>query len=175
MPPKPNESETPIDIAWYSIYNKDKNIKIAQRLLGLQNILRAELTAIHDTIKLTLRDTKSTYIFTDSLNSIYLINTQLKHPTSQNNHPNKLLLQEIIKHINNKLSTLHIHKVKAHKGIQGNEEANKLAKQGAEKETLPIEEIYHNTHTSPHWLHRAKPCQYGKPFKDLNKNYQKYL
>lgn len=66
-------------------------------------------------------------------------------------------------------------KLKHTKGIQGNEEANKLAKQGAKKETLPIEEIYHNTHTSPHWLHKAKPCQYGKPFKDLIRNYQKYL
>ena len=109
MPPKPNKSETPIDIAGYNIYNKDKNIKIAQRLPGFQNILKAELTTVHGTIQLTLRDTKLTYIFIDSLNSIYLINTQLKHTTSQNDHPDKLLLQKIIKHINNKLSTSAIH------------------------------------------------------------------
>jgi ribonuclease HI len=36
-------------------------------------------------------------------------------------------------HIKNKRSPLHIHKVKAHKCIQGNEEADKLAKQGIEK------------------------------------------
>jgi hypothetical protein len=32
-----------------------------------------------------------------------------------------------------------------------------------------------HTLTSSHWLHRAEPYQYGKPFKDPIKNYQKYL
>jgi hypothetical protein len=94
-PPKPNELDTSSNTTGYGIYNKDKNIKIAQKLPRLQNILGTELTTIHDTIKLILSDTKPTYIFTDSLYSIYLINTQLKHPTSQNNHLDKLLLTHI--------------------------------------------------------------------------------
>jgi hypothetical protein len=76
-----------------------------------------ELTAIHDTIKLIFRDAEATYIFIDSLNSIYLINIQLRYLTSQNNHPDKLLLQEIDQTCKKKISPLYIHKVKEHKGI----------------------------------------------------------
>jgi hypothetical protein len=92
IPSKPEELDEPNDIARYDIYNNEKNIKISLKLPGLQNIVRAELTAIHDILKLTATDTKPTYIFIDNLNSIYLINTHLKHPTSHNNHPDKLLL-----------------------------------------------------------------------------------
>jgi hypothetical protein len=91
-PPKPQELKKPSDIAGYSIYNKEKNIKLVYKLPGLQNTLRAKLTTIYNTIKLTNANTEPTYIFTDSFNSIYLISTQLRHPTLQNNHPDKLLL-----------------------------------------------------------------------------------
>jgi hypothetical protein len=42
------------------------------------------------------------------------------------------------------------------------------------KKKIPIEETYHNAHSSLHWLHRTEPYQYGKPFKDPIRNYQKY-
>jgi ribonuclease HI len=175
IPPKPQEHKKPSDIAGYSIYKKEKNIKSTYKLLGLQNILRAELTAIYDTIKLTNANTEPTYIFTDSLNSIYLINTQLRHLTLQNNHLDKLLLQEITKYKKNKQSPLSIYKVRAHKNILGNEEADKLVKKGTELEIVSITEQYHNGHTNPYRLHRDEPYQHGHPFKDPIKNYQKYL
>jgi hypothetical protein len=45
--------------------------------------------------------------------------------------------------------------------IIGNEEADKLTKKGMEGETIPITKHYQNTHTSPYWLHRAKPYHMG--------------
>jgi hypothetical protein len=89
-------------------------------------------------LKLTNTNTKPTYIFTDSLNSIYLVNTQLRHPTLQNYHLDKLLLQEVIKYIKDKQSLPFIHKTRAHKSILGDEEANKLTKKRVELETVVI-------------------------------------
>jgi ribonuclease HI len=149
IPPNPNKPDKSNDVAGYGIYNKDKNIKLAFRLPRLQNILKAELTAIHDTLQLTIKDIEPTYIFNDSLNLIYLINTQLQHSTTHNNHLKKLLLQEIAKKIINKTSPLYIHKVKAHKGILDNKEVDKLAKKGIEKDNIPF---LNNTitHTQAH-------------------------
>jgi hypothetical protein len=110
-------------------------------------------------LKLTATDPKPTYIFTDSLNSISFINIQLKHPTTQNNHLDKLLLQEVRAYIN----------------ILGNEEVDKLTRKGATRKTVPIIEQFQNAHSYPYWLHRAEPYQYGQPFKDPIRNYQKYL
>jgi ribonuclease HI len=97
----------------------------------------------------------------------------LKHQTSQNNHPDKLLLQEITKYTKSKISTLHIRKVKVHINILGNKEGDKLAKKGAQRKTTLITEQYQNAHPSPYWLHKAEPYQHGHPFKDPIKNYQK--
>lgn len=36
----------------YDIYNPIKNLKIGQRLPGLQNILRAKMMAMHHTLQL---------------------------------------------------------------------------------------------------------------------------
>jgi ribonuclease HI len=138
--------EAPSDFASYGIYNKKTIIKLAYKLPVLQNILRIELTAIYDTIKLSTTNTEPIYIFIDSLNSIYLINARLRHPTSQNNHPDKLLLQEITNHIKDKTSPLYIHNARAHKNILGNEEADKLAKKGAELKTISITKQHYNAH-----------------------------
>ena len=76
---------------WYGIYNSFKNLNIVERLPRLQNILQAELMAIHHTLRLltTTYINKPTHIFTDCLNVLYLLNTQIKHPTMHNNHPDK--------------------------------------------------------------------------------------
>jgi hypothetical protein len=58
------------------------------------------------------------------------------------------LLQEISKYIQNKQSPLYIHKVRTHKNILRNEEADKLAKKRAALDIVPIIEQYHNAHTS---------------------------
>jgi hypothetical protein len=59
----------------YGIWNPLLKINISRRLIGLQNILRAEISAIYHTL-LTLNHDfpqELAHIFTDSLNSLYLI------------------------------------------------------------------------------------------------------
>jgi ribonuclease HI len=88
------------------------------------------MTAIHHTIKLLnqLFPYEPAHIFTDSLNSLYLINTQIKHSTQQNNHPNKLLLANIVTMLQKRTSPLTIHKVRAHTNVTGNEEADNTSR-----------------------------------------------
>ena len=77
----------------YGIYN----LELVVRLLGLQNIFRAELMAIHTILKI-INDEYSNevvHIFTNCLNGLYIIRTQIKHPTLHNNHLDKTILQEI--------------------------------------------------------------------------------
>jgi ribonuclease HI len=112
------------------------------------------MTAIHDAIKLLnqLFPYELGHIFTDSLNSLYLINTQIKHPTQQNNHPDKLLLADIIKMLQERTLPLTIHIVRAHTNVTGNEEADKLAKEGNKKtleDDLPLES-HEFAHSSPY-------------------------
>ena len=82
----------------YGIYYAHKNLEIFESLSGLQNILRAELMALYDSIKININQYQNEpmHIFIDSLNSIYLFNTQIKHPSLHNNHPNKTILFEMI-------------------------------------------------------------------------------
>jgi hypothetical protein len=70
--------------AGYGIWNPLLKINLPQRLIGLQNILRAEISAIHHTLQILIQEfpNEPAYIFTNSLNSLYLINTQNKTPYS---------------------------------------------------------------------------------------------
>ena len=72
----------------YGIYSP-KGLNISKRLHGHQNILRAEMVAIHKTLEIinTLYPNEPAYIFTDNLNVLYVLNTQIKHPTLHNSHP----------------------------------------------------------------------------------------
>jgi hypothetical protein len=93
------------------------------------------MTAIHYTIKLLnqLFSYEPAHIFTNSLNSFYLINIQIKHPAQQNNHLEKLLLANIVKMLKERTFPLTMHKVRAHTNVARNKEANKLAKEGKTK------------------------------------------
>jgi hypothetical protein len=71
------------------------------------------------------------HIFTNSLNSLYLINTQIKHPIQQNNHPDKTILALIVNLLKNRAAPTTLYKVRAHTNIIGNEEVDKLAKEGS--------------------------------------------
>ena len=66
----------------YGIYSP-KGLNISKRLHGHQNILRAEMIAIHEALRIIniLYPNEPAYIFTDSLNVLYLLNTKIKHPT----------------------------------------------------------------------------------------------
>ena len=76
-----------------------KGLHIAKRLLGHQNILRAEMMAIHKTLRIinTQFPNEPAFIFTDSLNVLYLLNTQIKHPTLHNSHPDQVTLNSMVK------------------------------------------------------------------------------
>ena len=81
------------------IFNPHKKLCISERLSRLQNILRAELMAIHQTLKMSNIDyaNEPFHIFTNSLNSIYLLLTQISHPTLHNNHLDKTILAKMVK------------------------------------------------------------------------------
>jgi ribonuclease HI len=146
-------------------------MNISQRLIGLQNILRAEILAIHHTLLILNHEFphEPAHIFTDSLNSLYLIKTQIKHPTQQNNHPDKTILASIVNMLKNRTATTTINKVRAHTNIIGNEEANKLAKEGSQIELendIPIQP-HENAHSTPYWWCRDDDHPYKGPIRHL--------
>ena len=134
------------------IYSPNNNIQISERLPGYQNILRAELNAILIAIKIIQITQRDTHIFTDSLNSIYLINNHIQHPTSQHHHPDKLLIAALINQIYWTPHMVHIHKVRAHTGISGNEMADTLANMGTLQDKPDITPRIHIARTTPYWL-----------------------
>jgi hypothetical protein len=117
----------------YGNWNPLLKINLPQRLIGLQNILRAEISAIHHTLQILTQEfpNEPTHIFTDSLNSLYFINTQIKHPMQQNNHSDKTILTSIVNMLKNRTATTYLYKVRAHTNNIRNEEADKLAKEGS--------------------------------------------
>ena len=82
----------------YGVYGPIKDLQILEGLLGFQNILKEKLMAIYTFIKLniTTYTKEQIYIFTNGLDSIYLINTQMRYPSAHNNHPNKTILSQIV-------------------------------------------------------------------------------
>ena len=90
-----------------------------------------------------------TYIFTDSLNNIYLIHNHIRHPSSQHNHPNKLCIAAIVNHITWSTHKITIQKVKAHTCITCNEMADQLANSGALLDKPAGTPRIHTAHTTP--------------------------
>jgi ribonuclease HI len=157
--------------AGYGIWNPLLKINISQRLIRLQNILRAEITAIFHTLFILNQEFphEPAHIFTDSLNSLYLINTQIKHPTLQNSHPDKTMLALIAKMLKDRIAPTTLHKVRAHTNIKGNEEANKLAKEGSKidlENDMPIQP-HENAHSTPFWWCRDDDHPYKGPIRHL--------
>lgn len=107
MPPDLNEGG---DKVRYGIYNEALNIKLCFKLSSLQYMLTAKLTTIHETLQMIANNEDPTHIFTNSLKSLYLINIQIRYPTPQNNHNDKLILQKIVKLLHNKKSQVYMHK-----------------------------------------------------------------
>ena len=65
------------------------------------------------------------YICTNCLNGLYVIKTQIKHPTLYNNHSNKTILQKIVELLQQRTQPTTLYKVRAHANIEGNEKADK--------------------------------------------------
>ena len=89
LPPQQVDDRWTREKAGYGVYNQHKNLELAVRLPGLQNIFRAELMAVHAILKIINNEypNEPTHIFTDCLNGLYVIKTQIKHPTMHNNCP----------------------------------------------------------------------------------------
>ena len=77
------------------------------------------------------------HIFIDYLNGLYVIKTQIKHPTLHNNHPNKTILQEIVNLLQQRTQPTTLYKVRAHANIEGNGKADELAEEG-KKKNIPM-------------------------------------
>ncbi|HYP43255.1 MAG TPA: RNase H family protein [Candidatus Nitrosocosmicus sp.] len=160
--------------AGYGIYNESKNIELAKRLPGLQNIFRA----IHTTLKIITNEypNEPAHIFTDCLNGLYNIKTQLKHPTHRNNHLDKIILQEIATLLQQRTQPTTLYKVRAHAKINGNEKADELAKKGRDEDfynaTLPHE----FAHSTPYYFQKDKwPSMEETPYKGPIRFLEKHI
>ena len=82
LPPQQIDDRWTREKTGYGVYNQYKNLEIAVRLPSLQNIFRAELMAIHATLKIINEEypNEPAHIFTDRLNGLYVIKTQKNTP-----------------------------------------------------------------------------------------------
>lgn len=94
------------------------------------------------------------YIFTDYLNCLYVLNTQIRHPTQQNNHADKSILQSMVEMLKQRTQPTTIGKVKTHTNIEGNEQADRLAKNGTIKRYSFATKSYEFAHTTPYFFQK---------------------
>jgi len=141
--------------AGYGIHSP-KGLNIANRLYGHQNILRAEMMAIHETLSIinTQYPNEPAFLFTDRLNVLYLLNTQIKHPTLHNSHPDQITLASMVRILQEWTQPIALHKVWAHVNIDGNEKTDKLAKEGLELEHKIATHPYEHAHTTPYYYQK---------------------
>jgi ribonuclease HI len=171
LPKKLSKNIWELARARYGIWNPLLKINISRRLIGLPNILRAKISAIYHTLLILDQEFphEPAHIFTDSLNSLYLINTQIKHPTQWNNHPDKTILALIVKLLKNRTAPATLYKVRAHTNIKGNEEADKLAKEGSKidpENDMPTQ-AHENAHSTPYWWCKDDDHPYKGPIRHL--------
>ena len=132
------------------VYNPNNNIRKTKRLPGYQKILCIKLNGILYAIKTIQTTQLDMHIFTYNLNSIYLINNHIHHPTSpppppppcQTTNNNYRTLDILAPH------TVHTHKVHAHSCIIGNEIANTLPNEGTLIEKSIATPYTHMAHTT---------------------------
>ena len=137
--------------------------------------------AIHTTLK-TINDeypNEPAHIFTNCLNGLYIIKTQIKHPTLHNNHPDKIMLQEIVNFLQQRTQPTTLYKIRAHANIEGNEKTNELAKEGKEKEhtnAMNPHEFAHSTlyYYQKDWWHSMEETPEKGPIRFLEKHIIKY-
>ena len=131
------------------VYSSANNLRIVERLPCLQNILRAELNAILIAIQGTQHHTQDTHIFTNSLDTICLIHNHIRHPSSQHNYLDKLLITAIVNHITWSIHKIAIQKVTTHTSIIGSEIVDQLANNGALRDKPMDTTQIHTVHTTP--------------------------
>ena len=130
-------------------------------------INRAELSAIHQALHAA--DTgDSLHLYTDSLCSIHLIRRMLDSPWTLTECKHEKMLQSIVEILRQRAeagATTHMHKVRSHVGIMGNEKADEAAKLAAQDPTsdrLVKEWTQKNPYKSRAWV-KAQGGQDGNP------------
>ena len=116
------------------------------------------MIAIYKTLQIinTQDPNEPTYIFTDSLNVLYLLNTQIKHPTLHNSHPDQVTLASMVQLLQNRSQPTTLYKVRAHVNIDGNEQADKLAKEGLDLTHRGAKHPYEHAHATPYYYQKDK-------------------
>ena len=94
------------------------------------------------------------HIFIDSLNSLYLLLTQITHPSLHTNHPDKTILSEMVQMLQQQTHILTRHKVRAYSNIHGNDKADELAKAGHDSEHQWPLSPHEYAHSTPYFLHK---------------------
>ena len=137
--------------------------------------------AIHTTLKIIHEEypNELAHIFTDCLNGLNVIKTQIKHLTLHNNHLDKTILQEIVKLLQQRTQHTTLYKVRAHANILGNEKADELAKVGREKEHTDAINPYEFVHSTPYyyqkdWWHSMNETPDKGPIKFIEKHLIKH-
>ena len=112
--------------------------------------------AIHATLKIINEEypNKPIQIFTDCFNGLHVIKTQIRHLTLHNNHPDKIILQEIVELSQQRIQPTTLQKVRAHANIESNKKIDELTKEGREKE--------HTDAINPHEFAHSTPYYYQK-------------
>jgi hypothetical protein len=114
------------------------------------------MIAIHKTLRIinTQYSNEPAYLFTDSLTVLYLLNTQIKQPTLHNSHPDQTTLASMVQLLQNRSQPITLYKVRAHVNIDGNEQANKSAKEGLDLAHKNATHPYEHAHATPYYYQK---------------------
>ena len=145
---KNHEGNIKGNIVGLEIYSLNNNIQIPWYYLDTKNILWAKIGCYFNCHKKHTFTHLDTYIFTDNLNIIFLINNHIMHPSALYHHPNKLLIATIL-HPNHTKHKISIHKVRAHTDIMGKKQNRHPNKWRSTQRPPPPPPPKH-TH-SPYW------------------------
>jgi hypothetical protein len=139
------------------------------------------MMAIHKTLRI-INDqypNEPAYIFIDSLNVLYLLNTQIEHPTLHNSHPDQVTFASMVQLLQNRSQPTTLYKVRAHVNIDGTEQANELAKKGLDLNHRNTMRPYEHAHATPYDYQKDEwPSMIDTPDKNpisiLEKQIKKY-
>ena len=116
------------------------------------------------------------YIFTNCLNELRLVKIQIKHPMLHNNHPDKMILEEIVTLLQQQTQPTSLYKVRVHANIESNEQAHQLAKDGRDKDHQDANNPHKFAHSTPYyyqkdWWHSMEETPNKGPIRFLDKHF----